>query len=84
VYACGHMTVKCAALIYICKNFKMCTTETGSKERRWVEMFNFLWKAGFILSAVQYLGSAARNFVFALKFVTSKFRIYLPNSHLNA
>jgi len=59
-------------------------TETGSKENYWVEVFNFLSKAGFILSAVQYLGSAARKFVFTLKLVASKFRIYLPTSHLNA
>jgi len=79
-----HMTVKFASLIYTCTNFKMCKMDTGSKERHWVELFNFLWKAGFILSIVQYLGSAVRNFVFVLKLVTSKFRIYLPTSHLNA
>lgn len=67
VYACVHMTVKFASLIYTCTNFKMCITETSSKERHWVEAFKFLWKAGFIFNAAQYLGSAARNFVFAFK-----------------
>jgi hypothetical protein len=65
------MTVKFGALIYNSTNFKIYMTETGSKENYWVEVFNFLCKAGFILSAVQYLGSAARNFVFALKLVAS-------------
>jgi len=50
------MTVKSATLIYACTNFKMCMTETSSKERHWVEVIIFLWRAGFILSAVQYLG----------------------------
>jgi hypothetical protein len=36
------------------------------------------------LNVVQYFGSAARNFVFVLKLVTSKFRIYLPKLNLNA
>jgi len=49
-----------------------------------VEVFNFLCKIWFILSAVQYFGDAVRNFVFALKLVSIKFRIYLPTSYLNA
>jgi hypothetical protein len=64
---CIHMIVKSASLIYTCTNFKICMTERGSKESYCVKVFNFLWKAGFILSAVQYLGSAARNFVFCFK-----------------
>jgi hypothetical protein len=83
VRACVHMTVKFASLIYTCTNFKMCMMERGSKERHWVELYNFLWKARFILSVVQYLGSTAKNFVFVLKLVTNKFRIYLPTSRLN-